>query len=293
MKIHKHIPSNKPRQVTFNKSPIIRRHIINANAVTTDKTLEINTNIVQVDKIKIAVYSCNIGNYRNEFSNYFNAILDKNIDYFLFTDKTLNNEERSKLSNWNVCNIDALPSDEIMNDNRWTSKYIKFVLPENLKNYDIVIWIDNKMFKPHHKINSMNYDDIVKLLKIKPNTLVFNIKHPDRKTIQEELRKTISLNLENKISGNFFLKYVKNYNSKFILVDTCFIIRKNNLTVNNAFEYCFNLLKKYKLKRDQNVYNYALDQQNIKPFILDDLNDPINMDNKSPNSYARDPAFHL
>lgn len=37
--------------------------------------------------MRIALYSCNFGNYRNEFINYYNVKFDENIDYFLFTDK--------------------------------------------------------------------------------------------------------------------------------------------------------------------------------------------------------------
>jgi hypothetical protein len=214
---------------------------------------------------KIAIYSCNFGNYRNEFKNYYNVFFDKNIYYFLFTDIKLNNSEKEKLHNWNICNIDILNSDDIMDGNRWTSKYVKFILPENLKNYDIIVWVDNKQVK---YLNKLIYKNIIELINKYPKYDIFNLKHPHRNTIQEELKITIRIGLENKHSGIYFLNYIKNFVSKFKLPDTSIIIRKNTELTNNAFEHCFNLMKKYKLKRDQNIYNFALDQKNITPFIF-------------------------
>ena len=64
--------------------------------------------------IKVVLYSCNFGDYRNEFTLYNDDFFDKNIDYFLFTDKKLTDNDINKLHNWNICNIDILESDEIM-----------------------------------------------------------------------------------------------------------------------------------------------------------------------------------
>ena len=61
----------------------------------------------------------------------------------------------------------------------------------------------------------------------------------------------------------------KEYVSNFPLPDTCVIIRKNNKQVNSAFEYCYELMKIYKLKRDQNVYNICMDHYDIIPQLLD------------------------
>ena len=41
-----------------------------------------------------------------------------------------------------------------MDSYRWTSKYIKFILPEKLKDYDVIIWIDNKKMS---EINILTY----------------------------------------------------------------------------------------------------------------------------------------
>jgi hypothetical protein len=216
--------------------------------------------------IKVALYSCNFGNYRKEFNLYYkNVFFDKNIDYFLFTDNKFTDDDINKLQNWNICNIENLEGDEIMDSCRWTSKYVKFILPEKLKDYDVIIWIDNKRIA---ELNKLTYEKITKIVNKYPECNVFNLEHNVRKTVQEELLITLEKNLENKESGEYFLKYIENYISKFNLPDTCIIIRRNNLLTNETFEYCFNLMKEYKLKRDQNIYNYAFDKKNITPILL-------------------------
>jgi len=219
--------------------------------------------------MKMAIYTCNFGNYRNEFDFYYNVNIDKNIDHFLFTDKKLSEIELTKLKNFTVINIDLLPGDEIMNNYRWTAKYVKFILPEILKDYDILVWVDNKIFKNQKILDNIEYKKIINIINNHPNDSVFNFNHFARKTMQQELIETIKIGYENKESGKFFLHDNKHYTSKFILVDTCVIIRKNDSKINEAFEYCFELMKEYKLKRDQNIYNFAFDAKNITPVILD------------------------
>lgn len=214
---------------------------------------------------KTAIYSCNFGDYRDEFERYYNCYFDKNIDYFLFTDKILTEENMLALSNWNICNINILEEDKTMNRFRWTSKYVKFVLPEKLKNYEIIVWVDNKKINDLNKLNCKKIQEIINRY---PKHDIFNLKHPHRNTPQEELLITIELGIENKESGEYFLKYIDGFISKFDLPDSSIIIRKNNLLTNEALEYCFYLMKEYSLKRDQNIYNFALDNKNLIPVLL-------------------------
>jgi hypothetical protein len=219
--------------------------------------------------MKIVIYSCNFGNYRNEFKNYYDMNFDENIDYFLFTDTLLTQPELDNLKRWTVCNMAILPSDEIMDGNRWTSKHAKFILPEKLKHYDIIIWIDSKMIKYKNTTKNMTYEHITELLNTNSTCAIFNIKHNYRTTAQEELLVTIPSRQENTAAAYYFLDFLGDYVSKFDLPDTCVIIRKNELDVNNALEYCFELMTTHKLKRDQNIYNFALDTKNITPILLD------------------------
>jgi hypothetical protein len=167
-----------------------------------------------------------------------------------------------------------LPSDDVMNGSRWASKYVKFTVPNELSAYDVLVWVDNKRFKKGDKMNYITYNHIIMLLDKCPNYDIFNLKHQSRLTIQEELEETIRLRFENVEFAKKFLIMVKNHVSAFDLPDNCVIIRKNNEVVNNAFLYCINVMKQYKLKRDQNIYNYALDSKKIKPMLLryDNLN---------------------
>jgi hypothetical protein len=55
--------------------------------------------------MKIAIYTCNFGNYRNEFNNYFDTKFDEKIDYYLFTDKKVNEKDILKLKHFTICYI--------------------------------------------------------------------------------------------------------------------------------------------------------------------------------------------
>ena len=219
--------------------------------------------------MKIAVYSCNFGNYRNEFAYYYNTQFDDNIDYFLFTDRKLHQNEMIKLQKWKVCHMNTLPSDHIMDGSRWSSKYIKFILPAELSSYDIIVWIDNKRFVEKDNMNTLTYDQIMNILHTYPKRAIFNVNNLHRQRIQQELQETVKIGYENEEAAYKFLEVVKHYTSTFGLTDTCVIIRKNTPQVNEAFAYCYELMKTYGLKRDQNVYNYAMDSKNITPMLLD------------------------
>lgn len=209
--------------------------------------------------MKVAVYSCNFGNYRNEMRKYSRMTYDSRIHYFLFTDN-----QSFKLHPWKVCHPAVLPSDDIMNGNRWTSKYVKFVLPEILQPYDVIIWIDSKVADAV----VITFAKIRTLFTRYKNTEIFNLRHPDRKTPQEELRSTIRTRKENVNRGKHFLQMIEPMTFNFHLPDTCIIIRKNTATVNEALAYCFEVMQTYRLKRDQNIYNYALHMKQIIPTML-------------------------
>ena len=197
-----------------------------------------------------AIYTCNFGNYRNEIKEIDNILIDNNIDYYFFTD---NINLQSKI--WKIINCPLIPGDDTMSSFRWTSKYVKFVLPDILKKYDIVVWCDTKLLKKPLNINTQKITNLF----LNNNYKLINIKHPYRKTQQEELTTTIRYNnCENKTNGTFFLNEIKNIVYSTPLTDTCFIIRKNDNITNNLFENVYELLKQHKLARDQNVYCHAI-----------------------------------
>ena len=200
---------------------------------------------------KVAVYSGNFGNYRNEINAGIDNInFDSNMDYYFFTDDTA--KLQSKF--WNVREYPKIPGDEIMSSSRWTSKHVKFHLPEQLKKYDIIVWYDSKIVNQH--IESMlSYDEIVaRSMKKK----LYFLHHPERNTTKQEILKTIELKVENPNNAMAFLKEIEGENLELPLVDTCFIIRVNERPVNDLFEYVYESLRNKGLKRDQNIMSYAV-----------------------------------
>lgn len=227
--------------------------------------------------MKICVYTCYFGNYRNEIKD---ATIDtltfcNNIDYYLFTDNT-----SLKSKKWNIVIQEPINS-ECMTNYRWTTKTIKFVIPDIIKQYDIIIWCDAKCLNHLNKINSTH---VISLFKNNDYKLI-NIKHPKTATLQQELVITIKRKMENINYGQLFLNEVQHIKYDTPLPDTSFIIRKNDEVTNHLFETIYSLMKDKCLKRDQNVYNHAIyvtnyDKKNI--LFITNLN-YLSQDHKSLN----------
>ena len=147
--------------------------------------------------MKVAVYSVNFGNYRNELSKEkMNKVkFSKEIDYYLFTDSDIE-------CKWNVKKVNLLEELDFMNKYRHTSKKYKFCLPKILYSYDYVIWCDTKSLK---NIDNLSLDKI-KTLITNTKKSIFLIKHPHRKNIIQELNSTLRLNLEKRQYVNTFKK---------------------------------------------------------------------------------------
>jgi len=199
---------------------------------------------------KIAVYSCNFGKYRNETKTGIDNFIFDNFDYYFFTDDTTLTSK-----NWKIIRTTTPPDDDVMNGNRWASKDVKFNLPEILRNYEYVIWIDSKLINLR---TQLSYTKVLNLIHVHPHICLFNKKHPDRKTTEEELQVTIKYKLENELPGKNFLEIASAIKNKPDLVDTAIFIRKRDHETDNVLRECFNLMKIHKLKRDQNVYSVAL-----------------------------------
>lgn len=207
--------------------------------------------------MKIAAYGCNFGNYRNELRNGLNNIIfDNDIDYYFFTDAT--NLSSSK---WKIVNIKPMESDDVMTGFRWTSKFVKFVLPDILKEYDVVVWIDS-IILCSQKLQ-FTKESITQILQA-DTKLVFK-KHPYINSIQQEVLFTLNHKLENQIPGTQYLTEIKNTTFKTLHPDTCFIIRKTDEETNALFNHIFNLLKIKKLKRDQSIVSFAIDDLHYSP----------------------------
>jgi hypothetical protein len=80
-----------------------------------------------------------------------------------------------------------------MNATRWTSKHVKFNLPDILKEYDIVVWCDNKLFNKSFKVTR---NDILKFFD-GTNYKLINTIHNERNKLQDELIYTLKIKYEN------------------------------------------------------------------------------------------------
>ena len=204
---------------------------------------------------KIAVYSCNFGNYRNEIKNGLdkNALFDDNIDYYFYTD----NREITSLR-WNIIYPDKIQST-FMDENRITSKYLKFTMQKELKDYNIIIWMDSKCLP---FITSSI--DIARLFLNNPGIELFNLEHQIRgKSIKQEIKISFRKNENRENAMHYLNNVIQNFVDPIHVPDTGKIIRLNNHEINNAFNHVYNLINKYQLKRDQNVYTYALSNFNF------------------------------
>jgi len=227
---------------------------------------------------KIAIYSANFGNYRNEIANINNIEFDKNIDYYFFTD---NKNLRSNI--WNIILVPLQPQLNFIDSNRHTAKHTKFIVPEILKQYDTIIWIDSRVIK--YKVNSnklsFSSEKINNIItKSKNNNSIFIMPHYSRKTIEEEINITITLNLENKINGELFKNKINNLKINTCLLDSCCIMYNNTNENINIFKNIYDELISNGLKRDQNIIPYVFYiknyESNIIYFLFNEIINTIN-----------------
>jgi hypothetical protein len=215
----------------------------------------------------IAIYSANFGNYRDELKNGIDmAHFDKNIDYFFFTDNT-----KIKSNKWKVILTGCQPALPFIDRYRHTAKHIKFIVPKILHKYDIIIWVDTKCLT---KLK-FSKTKIIQLIQKQNNKSMFFIKHPIRKTSQQELIETIKRNVESKENGTKFLNKIKNIKFNTVLQDSCCIVYKANGDNIKMLKKIYKTLMKNGLKRDQNAIQYALFnnnyESNISYFTFQDL----------------------
>lgn len=216
--------------------------------------------------LSIAVYSANFGNYRNEIDKGIDNIKPtKGIDYYFFTDNTTITSKY-----WNVIITELQSSLDFIDSHRHTAKYVKFVVPEILHKYDIIIWIDSKNICDLKLIRST----IRRLLENKMNN-IFLIKHECRITATQELKTTIELGIEHKVNGTNFLNKIKDITFNTHLPDTTCMIYSNDANNISLLQSVYELLIENGLRRDQNIIQYALEQKQyenrVSYFNLEDL----------------------
>lgn len=216
------------------------------------------------DYTRIVLYSGNFGNYRNELKNGIDYInTNPDIDYYFFTDQNI------KSNKWKVIHTNTLSDDAIMNKYRWTNKYYKFVLPNVLKPYHVIIWIDSKQDRLK-QLSNLSRTKILNLLKSK-KSLLYLRPHPVRKTPQQEIKLTVNVKLENNKAKLFYEK-IKNIDYGLKLPELCLFMRINEQITNKMLAHVFTLHKTLGIKRDQNIFNHAVYEKKYPHDILSFFN---------------------
>ena len=220
---------------------------------------------------RIAVYSVNFGNYRDELKHGIDFIKkDNKIDYYFFTDN-----KNLKSKKWNIIITDLVNGNQNMDKYRNTSKLLKFNANKILNTYDVLIYIANKGI---NRIN-FSYNKIISLIEREKKQFYF-IRHPCRNTSKEELLFTTNNKrknnyIENKENGLKFYNQIKNLNYCSYLPDLFCVIRLNSKLNNKFWSGVYKLLNKHGLKRDQNIIQHALNYFNyeskIAYFKLNDI----------------------
>lgn len=199
---------------------------------------------------KICVYTCITGDY-DSLKNL--SYPDNNFDYICFT----NNKDITS-DFWKVVYI----SEDL--DNLTLARKIKILGHDELKKYDLTIWLDGAM--QLRKPLSTFLDECCDL----DNYDMVGFNHRDRDCIYDEIDTCVFLfkeSVENAKKIETFLRKEK-YPEHNGLIESTVLIRKNNNEVENLMNLWFDMLFKY-TRRDQLSFNYCLWKNPINIQMLD------------------------
>ena len=201
---------------------------------------------------KICVYTCITGDYDNlnEIKN-----IEKGIDYICYT-----NNKKIKSKTWRVKYI----TDDSLSNIKLARK-IKIIGTDELKKYDVVVWIDGSIeFTTSIKKFIDKYVDLSK------NDLV-GFKHYCRTSIRDEIIACLLCNKENAENA---VKLNKFY-SKENFIDECGLIESTvlfrdfkNKNVQKCMNSWFSMIINYS-HRDQLSFQYAAEKSKLKYKLLD------------------------
>lgn len=198
---------------------------------------------------KIAFYTvCIGGDIAPEY--HTKLFIDKNVDYYLFTDKDIS------IKNFKVIKI----TKKLENDNTRSARYIKVCGHPILSEYDYLIWMDSRLspkFENGHKL--------IKEHLINHNSDIAFFKHYCRDCVYDEALDIINLKKDYKdMVENQMDKYKKNnYPEKNGLFETTFYIKNNkNIYIKNLMDEWWEEIKNFS-RRDQLSINYLSFKNNI------------------------------
>ena len=232
--------------------------------ITFSKTFKNNREGYSGGKPKIAIYSYNFGNYRNELNGGIdNMTFHPEFDYYFYTNNDIKSDK------WKVIKVPLQPRTKHMNANRVTAKYYKFKkLPEELLNYDYVLHVDNSAIKGGWDgMSRFTPQKINDLIKKNKNVAFFGRKHRVYNSIKDEALKA-------QINGSAGTEYVpelkkwlsalENFEQKFPHTESCIFLRKvNDQDLNRIMPKIFDKLMERGLCRDQHVFPYILQEEDL------------------------------
>ena len=209
--------------------------------------------ILVINVTKYCVYTCITGNYDNivEIDKK-----EKDFDYICYT-----NNKKLKSKSWNIKYIE----DEQDLDNVKLARKIKILGTEELKKYDVVIWIDGQV-----KFDTSIKDFIDEYVELDKYDMV-GFKHYCRTTVNEEMNSCLEIGKEKLNNINSLYNYLNNKDFKddLGLLESTIIFRNfNNKSLNKSMKLWFDLIKKYS-KRDQLSFPYAAQESGLKCKLLD------------------------
>ncbi|MBA87554.1 MAG: hypothetical protein CMB29_05790 [Euryarchaeota archaeon] len=201
--------------------------------------------------MKVAIYRVLIDDYDYSIEDPF---LDKNYDYYLFT-----NQRTNKFKNYKKIFI----KDNELNPSLQNRK-LKIIIPEILLSYDVVIYLDNniKICAPINKILKKFYFS---------DCEIGFCKHPYGHTLTDEINSCINFNQSKKEDLFREISYYKknNISAKEVLTDNSFLIRRiNTLLEKNYSSEWFEYVKNFS-GRDQISLPFIRSKFKLKEMLFD------------------------
>lgn len=214
-----------------------------------------------------AYFTYNFGNFRNElkkngkeFQSFTELLHEKHIRCFVFTDV--------RGLSFKDCHVVTINVDDL--GSRFTGKHLKFKFHQVLESFDLLYSSDYSI----HSIRSMRKlleEDVELVIDQNPHASIFIRRHPQRETIEEEIKAIQDLRkekdprkrrqYENQENLNVYEKFItasKTTSQKDapLAWTNVWIIRSSDTCFTAKWARIFDFLIEHKLQRDQLVYPY-------------------------------------
>jgi len=213
------------------------------NGIQNNDINNIKISIDYIKSLKKVVYTALIGNY----DNVQPIIKEDGYDYFMFTDKTIDN----KTTNWTILNIEEKLNYSNKIELIKKQRFYKVLPHLFFQDYDLSIYIDSTF-----KIKG-NLDNFL-LRILTPDLSIYVLEHPFIDNINNEFEAVLYFKKE--LNSNVIKlrnRYKKeNFHDNNGHAECCLIIRKHNNR--NCINFMDNWFKEIKENshRDQLSFNY-------------------------------------